>query len=121
MMKLSSLCKQKKNFIPLATLFTTKQTVAFVLRTRSQQQPQLATSTNIIRAMSSAPFPYNTYDSLPSAPSFKVTSTDITDGGVLPGPQLSKAFGVEGGEDTSPALSWSGFPPETKSFVVSCK
>lgn len=35
-------------------------------------------------------------------------------------PQLSKAFGVEGGEDASPQLSWSGFPAETKSFVVSC-
>lgn len=39
----------------------------------------------------------------------------------MPPPQLSKAFGVEGGEDQSPQLSWSGFPKETtKSFVVSC-
>ena len=77
-------------------------------------------STLSVRKMSSAPFPYNPYDCLPPAPTFQVTSTDITDGGVMPGPQCSKAFGVEGGEDVSPNLTWSGFPPETKSFVVSC-
>jgi len=38
----------------------------------------------------------------------------------MPLPQLSKAFGVEGGEDLSPQLSWSGFPNDTKSFVVTC-
>ena len=68
----------------------------------------------------SAPFSYNTYDSLPPSASFSVTSTDITNGGVMPPPQLSKAFGVEGGEDVSPSLSWSGFSPETKSFAVTC-
>lgn len=71
--------------------------------------------------MSQAPFPYNTYDSLPSAPLFTLTSTDIQDGGTMPPPQLSKAFGVEGGQDTSPQLSWTGFPKDTtKSFVVTC-
>ncbi|KAG7351194.1 PBP family phospholipid-binding protein [Nitzschia inconspicua] len=68
----------------------------------------------------SAPFSYNTYDSLPEAPSFTVTSTDIQDGSTMPAPQLSKAFGVEGGEDQSPQLSWSGFPEDTKSFAVTC-
>jgi Raf kinase inhibitor-like YbhB/YbcL family protein len=67
-----------------------------------------------------APFNYNTYDSLPDAPLFELTSTDIEDGGIMPSPQLSKAFGVEGGEDISPALAWQGFPEGTKSFVVSC-
>lgn len=38
----------------------------------------------------------------------------------MPPEQLSKAFGVDGGEDVSPALSWSGFPDDTKSFVVTC-
>ena len=71
--------------------------------------------------MTDAPFKYNTYDSLPEAPKFELTSTDIEDGGTMPPPQLSKAFGVEGGEDCSPQLSWSGFDTEkTKSFVVSC-
>lgn len=67
-----------------------------------------------------APFPYNTYDSLPPAPLFTLASTDIADGGILPSPQRSKAFGVEGGQDLSPQLSWSGFPGTTRSFVVTC-
>ena len=69
----------------------------------------------------SAPFGYNPYDSsLPQVPSFTVTSTDIVDGGTMPPAQLSAAFGVEGGQDVSPSLSWHGFPQQTKSFVVSC-
>jgi Raf kinase inhibitor-like YbhB/YbcL family protein len=38
----------------------------------------------------------------------------------MPPAQCSKAFGVEGGQDVSPQLSWRGFPAETKSFVVTC-
>lgn len=59
------------------------------------------------------------YDSLPDVPSFDVTSTDVADGQMLPMPQVSGIFGA-GGEDVSPQLSWSGFPAETKSFVVTC-
>ncbi len=59
------------------------------------------------------------YDSLPEIPSFTVTSTDISEGQTLPVPQVSGIFGA-GGEDISPQLSWSGFPSETKSFVVTC-
>ena len=122
---------QKKNLISLTSLLSVRQSSAFVppsrnkllspavlprrLRSRSSRSSIL-----IARTMTSAPFPYNTYDSLPSAPLFKVTSTDIADGGVLTAPQLSKAFGVEGGQDLSPNLSWSDFPAETKSFVVTC-
>lgn len=63
----------------------------------------------------------NPYDFLPVAPSAMVlTSTDLEEGATLKAPQLSKAFGVEGGEDVSPALSWSGAPEDTKSFVVTC-
>lgn len=57
---------------------------------------------------------------LPELPTFTLTSTDIEDGGVLTGPQLSGAMGVPGGEDVSPQLSWSGFPEETKAFAVTC-
>jgi Raf kinase inhibitor-like YbhB/YbcL family protein len=59
------------------------------------------------------------YADLPEVGSFPVTSSDLTDGGQLGQPQLSGIFGA-GGEDVSPQLSWSGFPEETKSFVVTC-
>ncbi len=56
---------------------------------------------------------------LPDVPAFEVTSTDVADGEPLPTPQLSARFGIDGGQDESPQLSWSGFPPETESFIVS--
>src|SRR5215510_2683496 len=59
------------------------------------------------------------YDALPKVPSFEVTSADVKDGEALPTPQLSGIFDA-GGADISPQLSWSGFPAETKSFVVTC-
>jgi hypothetical protein len=63
--------------------------------------------------------PRDPYAELPEVPSFTVTSTDIADGETLPAPQRSGIFGA-GGEDRSPQLSWSGFPAETRSFVVTC-
>lgn len=59
----------------------------------------------------------NPYDELPPVPAFTVTSEDIVDGQQAPMPQVSGIFGA-GGNDVSPQLSWSGFPPETKSFAV---
>lgn len=55
---------------------------------------------------------------LPSVRSFKLTSTDITEGKALPVAQLSGIFGIPGGMDESPQLSWTGAPAETKSYVV---
>lgn len=63
-----------------------------------------------------APVPY---DFLPPVASFEVQSMELVEGGRLATPQLSGVFGA-GGADVSPALSWSGFPTETRSFVVTC-
>lgn len=57
------------------------------------------------------------YKRLPKVPSFHVTSADIKNGQRLPVAQMSGIFGA-GGQDVSPQLSWSGFPKETKGFVV---
>src|SRR5262249_3708478 len=59
------------------------------------------------------------YDTLPAVPSFEVMSTDVKDGEALPLSQCSGILGA-GGADISPQLSWSGYPPETESFVVTC-
>ena len=54
------------------------------------------------------------YPLLPAAGNFVVTSTDIQDG-----QRLADQFSFEGG-NISPQLSWSGFPAETRGFVVTC-
>lgn len=60
----------------------------------------------------------NPYELLEKVPSFEVRSDDVTDGAEMPAAQRSGAMGVEGGKDTSPQLSWSGFPEGTQSFAV---
>lgn len=57
------------------------------------------------------------YDNLPKLPTFTLTSESVTDGQPLANDQVSGIMGA-GGSDTSPQLSWSGFPAETKSFAV---
>jgi Raf kinase inhibitor-like YbhB/YbcL family protein len=59
------------------------------------------------------------YQKLPQVGTFTVTSSDVADGQ----PQPAKHAGsgaADGAENVSPQLSWSGFPAETKSFVVTC-
>lgn len=68
--------------------------------------------------MADRPTPPSPYDFLPEVSSFEVTSSDVADGQRLPDAQASAAMGVPGGTDTSPQLSWSGFPEGTKSFAV---
>lgn len=63
--------------------------------------------------------PPNPYEFLPELPTFTVTSTDVQDGKTLDTPQLSGIFGA-GGSDTSPQLSWEGFPAETAGFAITC-
>ena len=60
----------------------------------------------------------NPFARLPEVPSFTVTSTDVADGQPFGPDQMSGAFGVPGGKDISPQLSWSGAPEGTKSYAV---
>jgi Raf kinase inhibitor-like YbhB/YbcL family protein len=55
---------------------------------------------------------------LPEVPSFTVTSSTVADGAGWGPEQYSGLFGVPGGQDISPQLSWSGAPSETKGYAV---
>lgn len=59
------------------------------------------------------------YSKLPPVPSFEVVSATVGHGERFSPAQWSAVFGVPGGRDESPQLSWSGFPEGTKSFAVS--
>jgi Raf kinase inhibitor-like YbhB/YbcL family protein len=54
------------------------------------------------------------YDLLPAVPSFTVTSEDVQDGQPLKDDQVAEHG------NTSPQLSWSGAPAETRSYTVTC-
>ena len=70
--------------------------------------------------MTTAGRPPGPHDFLPEVPSFTVTSPGFSAGERLPDRNASGAFGVPGGEDVSPALTWSGAPEGTKSYAVTC-
>jgi Raf kinase inhibitor-like YbhB/YbcL family protein len=61
--------------------------------------------------------PYAALQTLKPMASFALTSTDFDDGDPLP---LALRASGKGAGDRSPQLSWSGFPPETQSFAVTC-
>jgi Raf kinase inhibitor-like YbhB/YbcL family protein len=60
--------------------------------------------------------PYARLD--PNMTSFTLTSEDTKDGAPYSAQHYSGIFGVPGGEDASPQLSWSGAPAGTRSFAV---
>lgn len=62
-------------------------------------------------------FSYNPYDELGPFPEFTLESTDLADGERLAPAQYGTAAG---GTDTSPQLSWHGFPASTRSFALTC-
>ncbi len=55
--------------------------------------------------------------SLASAAGFKLSSSEIKAGGMIPKSFEFNSFGCSG-ENKSPALKWSGAPKDTKSFAV---
>lgn len=59
------------------------------------------------------------YDQLPVVPSLTVSSESVGNGQAFAIAQQSGMFGVPGGGDQSPQISWSGLPSGTKSVVVS--
>jgi hypothetical protein len=58
-----------------------------------------------------------TFAYFPHVAAFDVSSGDVADGEMLTNAQVADIMGYSG-ENLSPQLSWSGFPPETKSFAV---
>jgi Raf kinase inhibitor-like YbhB/YbcL family protein len=57
------------------------------------------------------------YDILPPKPAFELVSDDIADGQPL---DIRHAHTSIGGANLSPHLRWSGFPLQTRGFVVTC-
>lgn len=64
--------------------------------------------------LTARPLAQDPYDKLPAVPSFDLRSDDLTEGARMPALHVAA-----GGENLSPHLAWSGFPAETRGFVVS--
>lgn len=62
--------------------------------------------------------PNDPYYALSDVPTFEVRSSVVAEGTPFAPAQYSGVFGVPGGQDVSPDLTWSGFPDETRSFIV---
>lgn len=60
------------------------------------------------------PLAQDPYEKLPAVPSFTLTSADLTADAPMP-----ERFTLDGA-NVSPHLAWSGFPEQTRGFVVSC-
>ncbi|MFJ5776150.1 YbhB/YbcL family Raf kinase inhibitor-like protein [Streptomyces sp. NPDC093094] len=60
----------------------------------------------------------NPFARLPEVAAFALTSAAVQDGGAWPAGQLSGLFGIPGGQDLSPQLTWSGAPEGTRSYAV---
>jgi len=65
-------------------------------------------------ALTKSPSPY---DFLPELPGFTLTSDDLVEGEQL---SLDQVHDSAGGNNISPHLRWSDYPPETRSFAVTC-
>jgi len=83
-------------------------------------KPRFFFAALIVLSLASAPAQTrpDPYERLPALPSFTLTSQDAVDGSAFAPAQMSGAFGVPGGRDQSPQLSWTGEPEGTRSFVV---
>ncbi|HEY0700790.1 MAG TPA: YbhB/YbcL family Raf kinase inhibitor-like protein [Micromonospora sp.] len=57
------------------------------------------------------------YAAVTPAPGLAVRSDDLTDGTEMP---LRFRDPLIGGTNASPHLAWSGFPPQTRSFAITC-
>jgi len=71
-----------------------------------------ATKVGAVKFDPSRPYPPAPFSDQPEVPGFTLTSADFEDGQGLPAGQTAT------GGNVSPRLAWSGFPKETKSFLV---